>query len=462
MDTGKNDPVCACSIIQSELKELLGLLYCLASLYLHCTEIGLREGIEIHFFFKHWLDLHIREINFLIRCKEPGLIGNSLFGGFRSALFPDLFTRMCFFVIRLEGLHCGEEENITDRRRIGQQHHETIDTIADTTSWRQTDLHRMKEVLIGVVSLFITGSRQCILCLEALTLIDRVVQLGVCVTHLTSVDIELKTLYLCRIGRLLLRQRRNLYRMIHDEGRLNHLLLTECLEETVLDVTDLMVCLVRNVMLIRQCTCLLEGLYRVKINTALLLDGIRHRQTAERLAEIDLGALVADEGLPTYLLCEVAEHALRELHHTVVIGIGLIQLHQCELRIMTGIDTLITEYTADLEHTLETTDDETLEIKLEGNTKLYVLVQCVIVGLERTGSGTTGILHQHRCLHLHEATSIEEVTNLTDDLRTLDEDILRILVHDEVNIALTISRIGILQTMELLRKRIKRLRQKCK
>jgi len=45
MDTGKNDPVCACSIIQSELKELPGLLYCLASLYLHCTEIGLREGI---------------------------------------------------------------------------------------------------------------------------------------------------------------------------------------------------------------------------------------------------------------------------------------------------------------------------------------------------------------------------------------------------------------------------------
>ena len=45
MDIGKNDPVCACSIIQSELKELLGLLYCLASLYLHCTEIELREGI---------------------------------------------------------------------------------------------------------------------------------------------------------------------------------------------------------------------------------------------------------------------------------------------------------------------------------------------------------------------------------------------------------------------------------
>ena len=49
MDIGKNDLVCACSIIQSELKKLLGLLYCLAILYLHCTEIELREGIKIHF-----------------------------------------------------------------------------------------------------------------------------------------------------------------------------------------------------------------------------------------------------------------------------------------------------------------------------------------------------------------------------------------------------------------------------
>ena len=121
---------------------------------------------------------------------------------------------------------------------------------------------------------------------------------------------------------------------------------------------------------------------------------------------------------------------------------------------MTGIDTLITEYTTDLEYTLETTDDETLEVELEGYTKLYVLVQGIVMGLKWTCSGTAGILHQHRCLHLHEATTIEEVTDLTDDLGTFDEDILRVLVHDEVDVTLTISRIGILQTMELLRKRI--------
>ena len=59
MDTGKNDPVCACSIIQSELKELLGLLYCLASLYLHRPEIGFAEGVEIDLLLKERLNLHV-------------------------------------------------------------------------------------------------------------------------------------------------------------------------------------------------------------------------------------------------------------------------------------------------------------------------------------------------------------------------------------------------------------------
>ena len=59
MDTGKNNPVCACSIIQSELKELLGLLYCLASLYLHRPEIGFAEGVEIDLLLKERLNLHV-------------------------------------------------------------------------------------------------------------------------------------------------------------------------------------------------------------------------------------------------------------------------------------------------------------------------------------------------------------------------------------------------------------------
>ena len=59
MNSGKNDAVSAGSIVQSELKELFGLLYCLASLYLHRPEIGFAESVEIDLLLKERLNLHV-------------------------------------------------------------------------------------------------------------------------------------------------------------------------------------------------------------------------------------------------------------------------------------------------------------------------------------------------------------------------------------------------------------------
>ena len=49
-----------------------------------------------------------------------------------------------------------------------------------------------------------------------------------------------------------------------------------------------------------------------------------------------------------------------EFHHALIVCVCLIQLHQCELRVMTGVNTLIAEYTADLVYTLKSADDQSL------------------------------------------------------------------------------------------------------
>ena len=67
----------------------------------------------------------------------------------------------------------------------------------------------MKEVFVGVVRFLISRISQSILCLETLSLIDWIIQLGVSICHFSSVDKELKTLYLRRVARLLLRERGN-------------------------------------------------------------------------------------------------------------------------------------------------------------------------------------------------------------------------------------------------------------
>ena len=76
---------------------------------------------------------------------------------------------------------------------------------------------------------------------------------------------------------------------------------------------------------------------------------------------------------------------------------------------------------------------------------------------ERTGSCTAGVVHQNRRLDLHEVPAGQEVTDLTQNRRSLVENLAALRVHDEVDISLAVTGIGILQTMEFLRERVERL-----
>ncbi len=107
-----NHAVRAYSVVEDELQELLGLRNRGALFHLYCPEIELAEGVKIDEVLEQRLDLHAVKIDLLVRCEEPCLVGNSLFGGLRSALFPGFFVRMCFIVFRLEGLEC--RESISD------------------------------------------------------------------------------------------------------------------------------------------------------------------------------------------------------------------------------------------------------------------------------------------------------------------------------------------------------------
>ena len=71
VNTGKDSSVCACSIIQCELKKLLRLRNCLTSLNLNCSEITLAESIEIYCILKERLYSYIAEMILLLGVKKP-------------------------------------------------------------------------------------------------------------------------------------------------------------------------------------------------------------------------------------------------------------------------------------------------------------------------------------------------------------------------------------------------------
>ena len=140
--------------------------------------------------------------------------------------------------------------------------------------------------------------------------------------------------------------------MIHNEGRLNHLLLAELLEEQIDDITLLMALLKYNIVLSCDCLCFLVSFNSVEINAGVFLNCIDHGDALERLGHINHSAVIADDRASADFLSQVAEHTLGQFHHALIVGVCLIQLHQGKFRVVTGINTLVTEYTANLVNTL--------------------------------------------------------------------------------------------------------------
>ena len=147
------------------------------------------------------------------------------------------------------------------------------------------------------------------------------------------------------------------------------------------------------------------------------------------------------------------EERLGEIHHAVIVGVGLIELHHSELRVVAGVHALVAEDAADLVDLLEPADDQALEIELQRDPELHVRVQSVVVSVERTGCRSAGIVYQHRRFDLHEAPVIQEGANLVEDPGALDKGLAHVVVHDQIHIPLAIAKIGIAQPVEFLRKR---------
>ena len=208
-----------------------------------------------------------------------------------------------------------------------------------------------------MVCFFITSICKCILRLETLALINRIIQLGICVTHFPCINEKLKTLYLVWIRRFLLSQRRNLNWVIHNKCRLNQLFLTIFFEEEIDNIAFLVTLLILDMMLSGKLLGSFIICNLVKVNSCIFLDRIIHGQTLKWLSKINLDTIVRNLGGTADLLCQIAEHGFRKFHHSFIICICLVKLHQCKFWIVTGINTLITEYTANLVDSFKSTND---------------------------------------------------------------------------------------------------------
>ena len=211
-----------------------------------------------------------------------------------------------------------------------------------------------------MLCLFISGCRIGILLSETFSLVDRIVQLRVSVCHLPAVHEELETLYIVGIFRFFLCKRRDFNRMIHNKSRLDQVFLYIFLKEQVQDISFSVSVFEFNLMFFCKCSGLLESLHFIPVNSCIFLHCVYHGDPFKRLAQIHLHAVVNDLGSSQDFLGHMAVKIFCKIHHTVVVCIRLIQLHKGELRIMSGIQTFVTEYSSDLVNSFQTAYDQSL------------------------------------------------------------------------------------------------------
>ena len=125
----------------------------------------------------------------------------------------------------------------------------------------------------------------------------------------------------------------------------------------------------------------------------------------ERQGKIDLFVAPGQRRLATDRFDRIGNNILGEVHHRVVIAVGLIDLHHGEFRIVLGAGSLVAIDSTHFENPFHTADHQTLEMQLQRNSHVELHVQSVVMSLEGPCRRSTGDSVQSRSFDLDKPFS---------------------------------------------------------
>ena len=296
--------------------------------------------------------------------------------------------------------------------------------------------------------------------METRSLVFGVVEFREGVAELTAGDVELEALGHFRPLVVGARQRRNFGRVLHDEGRVPELLFHRFFKVQHLQARQRAG---RELVFFFGQTQLLEGrdqpggIVHTRASIGVLQDRFAHRQALEGGEHVHRLAVVGQRGVAVHLLDHMADQLLIEVHQVVVVPVGRVELHHGELGVVADADAFVAEVAVDLEHALETADQQALQVQLGRDAQEHFLIQRVVVRLEGFGVGTAGDRVQHRRFDLQEAVADHVVADAGQGLAAGDETAARGLVGHQVHIALAVLDFLVVHAVELVGQRAQAL-----
>ncbi|OPZ60342.1 MAG: hypothetical protein BWY86_01024 [Candidatus Aminicenantes bacterium ADurb.Bin508] len=193
-----------------------------------------------------------------------------------------------------------------------------------------------------------------------------------------------------------------------------------------------------------------------------MAEGFDEVHLLEGWGEGDL-VVVIDNLLRGHALClEVEEELLGELDQVVEIAVSLIKLDHRKLGVVLEVDPFVAEATVDFVDSVETSDDEPFQVEFRSDSQVELHVQSVVVGDEGTGVGPPGDGVEHGGLDFEVASLVKKFSDSPDDLEPLLEDHSSLRVHDQVEVALSVPGLFVLETVELFGHREKALGEESK
>src|SRR6185437_9031308 len=151
-----------------------------------------------------------------------------------------------------------------------------------------------------------------------------------------------------------------------------------------------------------------------EIELGLLLNRVEEPNPRKWWSEVERGVEALQPPAADAVLHCATDQCLRQPHHVLVIGIGLVQLEHGEFRVVSPIHAFVSEVVADLVYPLESADQEPLEVELVRDSQIERHIQSMVVGYEgpRSGAAIQGL--QNRRFHLHEPALVEELPDVRD------------------------------------------------
>ena len=122
-------------------------------------------------------------------------------------------------------------------------------------------------------------------------------------------------------------------------------------------------------------------------------------------------------------------------------------------------DALVAEVLAELVDALDAADDAALQVELGRDPQVEVAVERVVVGRERPRQRAAVERLQDRRLDLEEAARVEPLADRGDDLRALAEQLAGLRVGDQVELAMAVAQLDVLEPVELVGRRAQALRE---